>query len=110
MDDAAQTSWLRVKHLFDKARAVEPAARHALLAEACLDDAAGRIQIEQLLDNYDRAVEFFDAFPDLVAAASRLGTRTFSSGQTVAGRFRIVAFLGEGGMGEVYEADRKSVV
>ncbi|HEY6324857.1 MAG TPA: tetratricopeptide repeat protein, partial [Thermoanaerobaculia bacterium] len=41
--------------------------------------------------------------PTAAAAVSRLAV--FSAGETVAGRYRIVRFLAQGGMGEVYEVE-----
>lgn len=41
----------------------------------------------------------------LSAGRLRLGGPVFSSGDLVAGRYRVVRFLAQGGMGEVYEAE-----
>jgi hypothetical protein len=39
------------------------------------------------------------------ASASATGARTFATGALVAARYRVVRFIAEGGMGEVYEAE-----
>ena len=79
--------------LLDEVRAVNP--------ELCT-------RIEKLFENYTAALSFFRGFVDALddRGQDEFGSaRTFSVGQLVAGRFRIVAFLGRGGMGEVYEAE-----
>jgi serine/threonine protein kinase/Tfp pilus assembly protein PilF len=97
--------WERIKELFANLRPLEPAERARLLDEQCGGEPELRADVEELLNNYDEASGFFKRFPDLANVAANLSLRTFSVGDTVAGRFRIVDFLGQGGMGEVYEAE-----
>jgi tetratricopeptide (TPR) repeat protein len=98
----------RIKELFAHAMSVGPAARLAVLDEGCAGDSALRKAVEDLIENYASAQEFFAQFPEDFAHAVlsvRAVPRAFSTGDTVAGRFHIAGFLGAGGMGEVYEAE-----
>src|SRR5690606_33607573 len=69
----------------------------------CAGDAALRAQLEELL----AADEVAEAGGlDQWFAAPPLGPSNLAAGDIVAGRYRIVAQVGEGGMGIVYAADQ----
>src|SRR3954467_15949366 len=89
--------WRRITDVFHLARARDDAARIAVLAECCADDAVLRAEVEDLLAA-DRAAGEFGVSPLVAVDAVRLeaGSRL--------GQYEIVAFLAAGGMGEVYRA------
>jgi serine/threonine protein kinase/Flp pilus assembly protein TadD/TolB-like protein len=99
--------WEQAKKLFEVAQELDPGERTSFLNRACPDDPALRGEVESLLSSGRRAGEFL-AKPVLADgtsggnAAGRVGALT--PGQVLSGRFRVIRFLGEGGMGEVYEA------
>ena len=106
--DTAADRCERIKELFASAMSVGPAARVAVLDEACGGDAELRNAVQALLDDHDSAQKFFAQFPpDFAREVLGLTPvpRAFSPGDLVAGRFQIVGFLGAGGMGEVYDAE-----
>ncbi|MCU0866639.1 MAG: serine/threonine protein kinase [Planctomycetes bacterium] len=90
----------RLMQLFDAAVELSPAARAEYLARECGADTALRARVEALLAA-DRTPAA-DAFDELVAPS----TARLAPGTVVAGRYRIVAVRGEGGMGIVYEAEQ----
>jgi serine/threonine protein kinase/tetratricopeptide (TPR) repeat protein len=97
--------WETVKALFHQALELESSLRFAFLRDNCADPVA-RAEVERLLAEHDQAAEFLSKpnlgiFPiEGEAAAHQL-----SQFQLLAGRFRIVRYIGGGGMGEVYEAE-----
>ena len=99
--------WDRIKHLFEAALDLKPEQRLSFLADACSSDAPARLEVERLLKEYDRASGSLENPP--LPAFANVGpgdvSRTFSVSEIVAGRFRIRRFIGQGGMGEVYEAE-----
>src|SRR5262249_14782441 len=101
MSDDPRSRWTRIKELFAKAHALDPTERSAFLDYECAGDLELRSEIEKLLQN-DSSDE------QLIPRLNRLfefHTRTFSDGEIISERFRVVRLLGRGGMGEVYEAE-----
>ncbi len=100
--------WLRVEGVFREALAHPLGERGRFLEIACRDDSDLRREVISLLASHEEAGSFLDA--PLLHPSALAGTidssaiHTFLSGQIVADRFRVVRFLAEGGMGEVYEA------
>ena len=102
-----QQRWDRIKELLDSATELPPERRAPFLAAACGDDNSIRAEVEGLLQHHELA----DAFLSGNAAAGlcevhAAGTDPkFLPGEAISGRFRIVNFIGRGGMGEVYKAE-----
>ena len=88
--------WDRLKSIFQAAADLPPAERAAFLDSACATDAVMRHEVEKLLAQAesDETQEIFTVRPQCVLEIN----------EVLKGRFRIIRFVGKGGMGEVYEA------
>src|SRR5262245_36007736 len=92
----------QIREILDRLCEVDAYERLSLL-----DDLSARVPdlhapLKQLLENYDLAVKFFERAPEVLREVSvaTAPPRTFSDGEIVAGRFRVRALLGYGGVGE----------
>jgi Tol biopolymer transport system component/predicted Ser/Thr protein kinase len=100
--------WERIKNLFEEALDRPPERRDSFLAEACGGDETLRAEVAALLEHNQQAGSFLEESPvrKLGGVTSPImAVPTFSFGQVIAQRFRVVDFIGRGGMGEVYKAE-----
>src|SRR5271156_1727855 len=96
--------WKRLKPLYHAALELPVEARARYGEEACSNDEELKKELTALLKASDERtgpgdtpiVNLSDLFPT--------EARSFSDGELILGRFRIVRYVGGGGMGEVYEA------
>src|SRR6516165_2004496 len=103
-----QQRWQQIKVLLESAVELTPERRSSFIAEACGNDGSLRAEVEGLLMHYEQAEDFLEGNPgaDLYAPIqSKRDEPTFSAGQIISGRFRIIDPIGRGGMGEVYKAE-----
>src|SRR5437773_8541578 len=90
--------WQQAKALFDAVLQRPRSERESFLASVCAEGDL-REQVEQLLRNHEQAGSFLSKPVIELPKSER-----FAAGDIIAGRFKIVRFLGGGGMGKVFEA------
>lgn len=100
--------WSRLKTLFTQALEVGASERPEFIQNVCGGDSELASQLTALMREYESATASLDR--PLISQTRLLeyvlsGIRAFASGDIAGGRFRIVRFIAEGGMGEVYEAE-----
>lgn len=97
--------WQQLDQLLDAALERSPAERAIFLAEVCADDEALRQQLEELLRSEVAVAEFIEVPAVAMAAELMVGKQSppLLVGQQL-DHYTIVAQLGAGGMGEVYQA------
>src|SRR5215204_964258 len=94
----------QVSPIFRRAVGLPAEGRAAFLDSACAGDAALRRDVERLISAHERAGSFIESPAYERGAALLEGEMPAFVGQLVK-HYRIVAPLGQGGMGEVYLAD-----
>lgn len=104
--------WELIKEIFESASKLPPGERSAFLERTCKGDSSLHAEVKSLLSGLEQA-ESFMVRPAAAAFAasgdSPVYIRTFQPDDLVSGRFKIVRFIGEGGMGEVYEAEDREI-
>ena len=101
----APDAWAELKSLFGCMIELDVAVRRNAI-ELC--DPALRAPLLRLIEEYEQSAPFLKSHvlsPGRVLEYLASGCQVFSPGDLAAERYRITRFIGEGGMGEVYEAE-----
>ncbi len=99
--------WQRTKAVFEAALTRDREQWSAFLAEACAGDDLLRDEVERLLAGHERAGSFLKRdfrSRNLSILAPEEAHPAFAPDDILSGRFKVIRFIGKGGMGEVYEA------
>ena len=89
--------WEQIKHVFEAALALPEAERRPYVERACADQPYRLAIVTELLTDHFGAGRFLETVTVKIRPV-------FSRDELIGSRFRIARMLGDGGMGEVYEA------
>lgn len=97
--------WQRLQALFERAMQLPPGQRPDFMEEIRRQDASLASRLSALIESHVQATAPMDRSVVQVDQGFPNEPALFSNGELLLDRFRIVRFVGRGGMGEVYEAD-----
>jgi tetratricopeptide (TPR) repeat protein len=92
--------WQRIKSLLPEALGLPPEQRSGFIKDSCEDDPVVYRELLRMVHQEETTDTFLQPVVDWGSEKY-----SFHPGEMVLDRFRIVRFIGRGGMGEVYEAE-----